>query len=155
MCIRDSQRFREKLVELVVKVVMYKRYIDDQNLVVEAICRVVRFNKEEGRMEQVEGGAEEEVADDRRTFEMLREIADTIDPIIQLTVDYPSNHTSGRVPILDLEVWMERNEDGFSQVRWSFYEKREVRDDAIVGKQLSRKFESQFKTLSEKQQLLT
>ena len=72
---------------------MYKRYIDDQNVVMEAIGRDVRFNKEKGRMEQVEGGAEGEVADDRRTFEMVREIADTIDPIIQLTVDYPSPYS--------------------------------------------------------------
>ena len=43
--------------------------------------------------------------------------------VCELTVDYPSNHPNGRVPILDLEVWMERTEEGYQQVMWSFYEK--------------------------------
>ena len=43
--------------------------------------------------------------------------------MIQLTVDFPSKHNNRRVPILDLEVWIEKDEEGFSQVRWSYYEK--------------------------------
>ena len=38
-------------------------------------------------------------------------------------VDYPSKNNNKRVPILDLEVWMDRDEEGDWQVRWAFYEK--------------------------------
>ena len=60
---------------------------------------------------------------DERTFEAIRNVGNTVDPMIQLTVDYPSKNANKRVPILDLEVWMDRDEEGDWQVRWSFYEK--------------------------------
>ena len=31
---------------------------------------------------------------------------------------------TGRVPILDMEVWISRDEEGVSKIRWSFYEKK-------------------------------
>ena len=46
------------------------------------------------------------------------------DKMIKLTADYPSNHVTGRVPILDMEVWISRDEEGVSKIRWSFYEKK-------------------------------
>jgi hypothetical protein len=65
----------------------------------------------------------DQMADDERTFESIRKLGDTINPMIQLTVDYPSNHRNGKVPILDLEVWIVRKEDGHQKVLYSFYEK--------------------------------
>ena len=44
--------------------------------------------------------------------------------MIKLTADCPSNYSNGRVPILDMEVWMEKDSEGFSQVRSGFYEKK-------------------------------
>ena len=84
----------------------------------------MRYNKEEQRLEQVENDTEvDEVPSDKRTFEIVREVGDSVDPMIQLTVDYPSNHPNNRVPILDLEVWIERRQEGYQQVMWRFYEK--------------------------------
>ena len=60
---------------------------------------------------------EDHRGDDERTFETIRQIGDSVNPMIQLTVDYPSKHTSGRVPILDLEVWIVRTEGGFQEIR--------------------------------------
>ena len=57
------------------------------------------------------------------TMETIRDIANSIDPMIQLTVDFPELNENGRVPILDLEVWLIRDDDGFQQIRYSFYEK--------------------------------
>ena len=69
----------------------------------EAVGPGVRYNKEEQRLEQVENDTEvDEVPSDKRTFEIVREVGDSVDPMIQLTVDYPSNHPINRVPILDL-----------------------------------------------------
>ena len=41
---------------------------------------------------------------------------------IRLTVDLPANHTSGKVPMLDLAVWKEER-DGIQTIRHSFYQK--------------------------------
>ena len=68
-----DQKFRRRLEELVVGILMYKRYIDDMNMVMEAVGRVMRYNKERRCLEEVEEGAElEEEASDKRMFEMIR-----------------------------------------------------------------------------------
>ena len=61
--------------------------------------------------------------DEERTFETIRQVGNSVNPMIQLTVDYPSKHENGRVPILDLEVWIVRTEEGYQEIRYSFYEK--------------------------------
>ena len=45
--------------------------------------------------------------DDQHTFWILTAIGITIDSNIQLEFDVPSLHTKGKLPILDLEVWLE------------------------------------------------
>ena len=47
-----------------------------------------------------------------------------MEEMIELTADFPSNYERGRVPILDMEVWMERDSRGVSKIRWAFYEKK-------------------------------
>ena len=56
--------------------------------------------------EEVEG--DEQIPADLRTARLLKAIANTISPTIRMQEDVPSNHPSGKLPILDLEVWVER-----------------------------------------------
>ena len=63
---------------------------------------------------------------DERTAKLIRTISDTIAPMVQMTVDYPSNHPSGRMPILDLEVWVE---DGV--IYHQFYKKPMASRDLV------------------------
>ena len=51
-------------------------------------------------------------------MEVLKDIANTIFPCVQFTVDYPSNYQSEKVPVLDLQVYA-RNDHIFHE----FYEK--------------------------------
>ena len=37
----------------------------------------------------------------------IKEIANCIEPSIQVKVDYPSKYTNGRLPALDTELWIE------------------------------------------------
>ena len=46
---------------------------------------------------------------DFRTAKLLKEIANTIIPMIKMNEDVPSNYQSGKLPILDLEVWVQGN----------------------------------------------
>ena len=41
---------------------------------------------------------------DKRTALLIQDLANTICPFLQMEADYPSNHTSGWMPILDLQV---------------------------------------------------
>ena len=49
---------------------------------------------------------------------ILTEVADTIDVNLQFEYDCPSKNQGGKVPILDLQVWVEGN-----RVRHTFYKK--------------------------------
>ena len=41
-----------------------------------------------------------------------QQIADTLDPNIQFTVDAPSNHLYGRMPVLDVKMWIRKDDQG-------------------------------------------
>ena len=101
---------------------MYKRYVDDVNIVCEAIStRFIRrsrrnkptnVNQDEAPVVEgcCGGGGEAngDLSSDRVTAETLCKLANLISPgMIQMEVDYPSNHLGGKLPILDLEVWVE------------------------------------------------
>ena len=45
-------------------------------------------------------------AADRRTFEFVRDVGNTIHPSIQLEVDFPLKNVDLKVPILSLKVWV-------------------------------------------------
>ena len=62
---------------------MYARYVDDIDVVVETDD------------------------DDGTTMKKIQVVANTIHPSIRVTIDYPSNHPDGRLPVLDTKQWIE------------------------------------------------
>ena len=88
-----DQRYLEKLRMINVFPILYKRYVDDLNMGVKA-------RRREGR----EGGEKL----DCRTARKLREVANTVMPMsIVMEEDYPSKSPTGKLPILDMEMWVE------------------------------------------------
>ena len=71
---------------------MYCRYVDDEALVAKSIPKSSEDDTRE---------------DDERTMTKLQQIANSIHPSIQLTIDYPSNNQNGRMPVLDTEHWLQ------------------------------------------------
>ena len=57
------------------------------------------------------------------TAKVMASIMSSIDPDIQLTWDAPGNNPDGRMPVLDLRLWLETDENGVNRVRFTFYEK--------------------------------
>ena len=67
---------------------MYKRYVDDKNLILKTKER-----------DDVEG-----------IMEKVKNIGNKIHKSTQIEINYPSNHEDKKEPILDLKVWVdERN----------------------------------------------
>ena len=79
-------------------------YVDDNNVAVEELEPGTRYR--EGRIEVVEEEveADREVEGDLRTARVLVDIANSVFHYLQFTADCPSLHTSGWMPLLDLEV---------------------------------------------------
>ena len=100
-----DKQLRERLDEEGIDVCMYKRYVDDINVVVKTPS----------------------LTSDRDVINRIREIGDNIHKSIKLEADYPSNHSDGKVPILDLKVWISD-----SKVMHEYYAKQ-VSSKAVIS----------------------
>ena len=65
---------------------LYARYVDDINIAVDQ----TPYEESDGE-----------------TMKHIQEIANDIHPSISVTIDFPSNNTNKRIPVLDLEMWIE------------------------------------------------
>ncbi|PFX34698.1 hypothetical protein AWC38_SpisGene381 [Stylophora pistillata] len=104
-----DRQFKIKMNEFGLRVRMYKRCDDDINVVVDAPGAGLRFIENEGRVIRGEDILEQELAieADKRCMNLVQKIGNSIHPSISLEVDYSSQHADGKLPILDLKVWVE------------------------------------------------
>ena len=113
-----DQQFLGKLDKLGIVMMLYKRYVDDGNMALQAVQPGARIV--DGKISILPEALQEDSDKpaDRRTAELIKSVANTITPMIQMDEDYPSNHPTGRLPILDLEVWVENK-----RIHHQFYKK--------------------------------
>ena len=80
-------------------------FVDDVNMVMVPVEQGTVY-KEGGLVTEVGGGEE---FSDSRTARICREIADTVMPrSVKMEEDSPSKHSGGKIPILDMEMWVSR-----------------------------------------------
>ena len=84
-----DKQIKMKLDRDGISVQMYSRYVDDINIV----CKMT--SPEPGRKES-----------DETIMKHIQRTANSIHKSIKVTIDYPSNHDNGRMPVLDLEQWI-------------------------------------------------
>ena len=101
-----DRRMRESLREEEINVLMYKRYVDDINIVLKT--------SEDEREKDI--------------MEKVKSIGDKIHRSIQLEADYPDRYEDKKVPILDLKVWVDNN----NKVVHEYYSKP-VASKAVVN----------------------
>jgi hypothetical protein len=79
-----------------------------------------RYNAETNNLviEQDEVEGDRHLKPDLRTFTIIQDVANSIWPEIQWTMDIPSNHNDGMMPMLDTQVGVRDNE-----IFFEFYEK--------------------------------
>ena len=56
-------------------------------------------------------------------MKIIAEIANTIQDEIQVTVDWPEANDDGRMPVLDMKVWIDMSQ-GIPRIAYSFYKKK-------------------------------
>ena len=104
----DTQ-LKRKIEEKGAHILLYKRYVDDINMVIK-----VPSTEQQ----------QEDVSLDEEWMVAVKDLGNGIHPSTQLTVDYPSKHEDKKVPILDLKVWLEcRNDEDGVRVWHEFYYK--------------------------------
>ena len=98
---------------------MFKRYVDDSLQITGGIVTGWEYCKDSDRLIYKAVGRYDELPVDQRKFSILKDIANELDPCIKMEMDVPSLHNNCRLPVLDLEVWI-NNEN---RCLYSFYSK--------------------------------
>ena len=93
------EQLTSKFEDLKIVAHLLKIYVDDVNGLYDPIEAGLDF--EEGKLTYSDDKAEEdeEVPADIRTMRIIRKVANSIDPMIQMTIDAPSNHADLKILI--------------------------------------------------------
>ena len=113
-----DQHFLSLCKKLGLKIDLYKRYVDDILVILDSLSIGWKFDKRKKTMVYNPEISSTEQEPDSFTMNVLLDIANTLDQNIQLTGDCPSKNQSKRLPVLDLEIWVEND-----KVEFSFYQK--------------------------------
>ena len=99
-------------------------YVDDNNLAFFILPPGTRWNDEEKKMIVVEEKVQEDEQKqgDVRTMVEMTKMANSISQIIQWTSDCPGENEDGKMPSLDLKVWLSE-EGGEQKIQFEFYRK--------------------------------
>ena len=109
---------------------MYKRYADDSNQVARVPPPGCRFDNQRRKIVNDGYGLGDDVHDDKRLAVILREIANTVMDGIEMEADFPNNNVDTKMPILDMKVWI----DDQQNILYQHYEKP-VASKAVLGAQ--------------------
>ena len=128
---RWIRRMRDLLEENLCKTYLLEKYVDDINVLMEALGLGVRWFDGSLRWSQTWEEEDEKsgVTRDELTMRQFTYMANSICKDIKFTYDLPEKHPDGRCPMLDVAVWVEEKEDKtkvYGQqeiVRNAFYEK--------------------------------
>jgi hypothetical protein len=118
-----DRKFLTRITELGITYDLYKRYVDDITMVLNTINDGWMYDVISNTMIYEEPTAVSAESGEQRTFRILQEIANSICPQIQMTVDVPGTHRNMKLPVLDLNFWMKTGDDGLQTVCHTFYKK--------------------------------
>jgi hypothetical protein len=125
--LRWDRAYITKLEDMGLDMESYFRYVDDQGLTTWATPPGLVFR--DGELKYVEEAEELKKPADERTANLYKDVANTIMPMIKMEEDFPSKNANARIPVLDLEVWIDNN-----QVKHTFYRKPMANKEVINNK---------------------
>ena len=104
--------FKRAAEEQGVEIKLYRRYVDDITIVARDISGGSDDTEDSGKPR------------DERGMTKLQEIGNSIMPSIQIEVEYPNKSKEKKMPVLDIKVWIEKqqNQDKY-EVLYEFYAK--------------------------------
>ena len=97
------------------------RFKDDINLVAEAVEKGTKWLDGKLTIDETKRLEDKDKSDSKVTIEVIKEIANNVDPMIRLTSQTPCNFEGGMLPILDVKVKINKNEG--NRLDFEFFEK--------------------------------
>ena len=99
---------------------LLKIYVDDVNGVFDNIERGIEYKEGKLSFSSEKAEHDKELAEDEVTMKVIQNIANDIDDMVVMTIDMPSKYDNKKVPMLDVQVWLNENDAG--KIFYSFYE---------------------------------
>ena len=119
---RWDQLYLERVKKAGIKMTLYERYVDDSNQVAVVPPKGTSYDKIRKLVvkenNQVSNGEECDENEEERLARILKDIANSILPCVQMEADWPNNNEDGKLPILDMKVWTENG-----TIMYTHYEK--------------------------------
>jgi hypothetical protein len=115
---RWDKMYLEKARKAGMEIEMYERYVDDSNQIAVVPPKGAKYDTREKKVKvdkDLENIQEEE---DERIARVLLEIANDVMPCIKMEADWATKNQKKKLPILDMEVWMEKG-----SILYTHYEK--------------------------------
>ena len=116
-----DKQFLKKLEQFGIEVFVYERFKDDITIVVESLEEGTKYENSSLINDSEKRINDEDKSDEEITMNVLRDIADSMDNMLQFTIDFPNNNKSGKIPILDIEASISKEKS--NKIEFEFYEK--------------------------------
>ena len=117
-----DKEFIRKLQEVDIRLKLHERYVDDTNLAGKQTEIGARYDGEGIVITRESMNEDEGMPNDERTMRLLQSVANSIHQSIRMTIDYPSRYTEGKVPMLNVKMWM-KDVNGRRLILYEHYEK--------------------------------
>ena len=125
-----DRQFVNILEKLKISLDIYGRFKDDCNILSDPLPKGAWFDSNNCELQYMNVSLKNEKifeekeifqsqSDEENTMRILQEIANSIDSMIEFTVDHPSKHHDNKLPVLDLKVSVNTS----NVVDFEFYEK--------------------------------
>ena len=116
-----DHQLHQRLIAIGINKRLYKRYVDDVNIIVQGIPKNRTYNGT--NLIEVEGEQDKDTELDKHTMEIIQKVANEIHPSIEMEIDFPSQHPDKKLPILDIKVWIKEDETGNRMIEYEYYMK--------------------------------
>jgi hypothetical protein len=120
-----------KLKNLGIEPEVYERFKDDIDVVTESLEKGSKFLDGRIVIDEEKKIIDEGKSDSKVTMEVIKEIAESIDPMIKLTIDTPCNYEDDAIAILDLKVSI--NAEEHNRIDYQFYEKPTKNEKVLLA----------------------
>ena len=146
-----DRQLTNKVNAIGLQIELYERYVDDINIGMKAVEVGARYQggeviiTEESRTEDID------VPAGLRIIRIIEAVGNSIHPSIQLEIDVPSNYEDGRLPILDLKVWVGEVATGDGVKRKIFHEHyvKEVASKYVIHRAAAMSLQSKRRIMTQ------
>ena len=126
-----DKKLMKELKKVEIETFVYTRYKDDIEVVAESVERGTKLVGGKLIVDEEKIGEDILKSDTKITMEIIVQIANAIDPMIQLTIETPCNFENSMMPILDVEVKINKEEG--NRIDFQFFEKPTKNSKVILA----------------------